>query len=294
MKGSMKVKTSTGEKVFQVFNYIILTIIAIICLYPMWYVAVASFSDSNRLMSHTGPLLKPLGFTMDAYVKVFENPMILKGYGNTLFILIVGVFLDLIMTSLGAYFLSRKGVMFKKPIMMLIMFTMFFSGGMIPFYMTLKDVHLLNSRWGLIIPFLISTYNMIILRTSFESIPVSLTEAAQIDGAGHFTVLFKIVLPLSKSILAVMVLYYGVGIWNAWFWGSTILRDRELYPLQVILREILISNDIQAMGGGGDAEAIAMSIKYATIMVATVPILFVYPFLQKYFATGVMVGAVKE
>lgn len=293
----MKVRISTGEKVFRVFNYIFLTLLALICLYPMWYVAMASFSDSNRLMTHSGLLLKPLGFNFAAYVKVFENPMILKGYGNTLFVLIVGVTLDLIMTSLGAYFLSRKGVMFKKPIMLAIMFTMFFGGGMIPFYLTLKDLHLLNTRWGLIIPFMISTYNMIILRTSFESIPISLTEAAQIDGAGHITVLFKIVLPLSKAIMAVMVLYYGVGIWNAWFWGSTILRNRELYPLQVILREILISNDTQAMGsggGGGDVEAIAMSIKYATIMVATVPILVVYPFLQKYFAAGTMVGAVKE
>lgn len=289
----MKVKISTGEKVFRVFNYIILTIVALICLYPMWYVAMASISESSQLMSHSGVLLKPLGFSLNAYVKVFANPMILKGYGNTLFVLIIGVLMDLVMTSLGAYFLSRKNVMFKKTIMMLIMFTMFFGGGMIPFYLTLKDMHLLNTRWGLIIPFLISTYNMIILRTSFESIPVSLTEAAQIDGAGHMTVLFQIVLPLSKAILAVMVLYYGVGIWNAWFWASTILRNRELYPLQVILREILISNDLQAMGGG-DAEAIAMNIKYATIMVATVPILFVYPFLQKYFAAGVMVGAVKE
>ena len=143
---------------------------------------------------------------------------------------------------------------------------------------------------------MISTYNMIILRTSFESIPDSLTEAAKIDGAGHMTILFRIILPLSKAIMAVMILYYGVSIWNGWFWASTILRDRELYPLQVILREILISNDIQAMNGGagGDAEAIAQSIKYATIMVATVPILFVYPFLQKYFTKGVMIGAVKE
>ena len=247
-------------------------------------------------MAHSGFLLKPMGFNMQAYLKVFQNPMILKGYANTLFILIVGVILDLIMTALAAYFFSRKGVMFKKPLMLLILFTMFFSGGMIPFYLTLKDMHMINSRWGLIVPFMISTYNMIILRTSFESIPDSLTEAAKIDGAGHMTILFRIILPLSKAIMAVMVLYYGVSIWNGWFWASTILRDRELYPLQVILREILISNDIQAMNGGagGDAEAIAQSIKYATIMVATVPILFVYPFLQKYFTSGVMIGAVKE
>lgn len=292
----MKVKISRGERIFHVINYIVLTIIALICLYPMWFVAMASFSNSSRLMAHSGFLLKPLGFNLQAYMKVFENPMILKGYVNTLFILVAGVALDLVMTSLAAYFFSRKGVMFKKPLMLFVLFTMFFSGGMIPFYLNLKDLHLINSRWGLIIPFMINTYNMIILRTSFESIPDSLTEAARIDGAGHITILFKIILPLSKAIMAVMVLYYGVSIWNAWFWASAILRDRELYPLQVILREILISNDLQAMNGGtgADAEAIAQSIKYATVMVATVPILFVYPFLQKYFTKGVMIGAVKE
>lgn len=292
----MNVKISTGEKIFQVFNYVLLSIVVLICLYPMWYVAMASFSDSSRLMSHSGLLLKPLGFSIHAYRKVFANPMILKGYSNTIFILAAGVIINVFMTSLGAYFLSRKGVMFKKPIMLMILFTMFFSGGMIPFYLNLRDLHLTNTRMGLIIPFMISTYNLIILRTSFESLPESLSEAAKIDGAGHITILFKIILPLSKAILAVMVLYYGVAIWNGWFWASTILRNRELYPLQVILREILISNDTTAMNGGagGDAEAIAMSIKYATIMVATVPILFIYPFLQKYFAKGVMVGSVKE
>lgn len=292
----MKIKTSRAEKIFQVFNYILLMLVNLVCLYPMWYVAMASFSDSNRLMAYSGFLLKPLGFSLASYVKVFQNPMIITGYGNTLFILIVGVFLSLVMTSLGAYFFSRKNVMFKKPLMLLLLFTMFFSGGMIPFYLNLRDLSLINTRWGLIVPFMVSTYNLIILRTSFEAIPDSLTEAARIDGAGHVTILLRIVLPLSKAILAVMVLYYGVSIWNGWFWASAILRDREMYPLQLVLREILISNDTSSMttGSGGDAEEIARTIKYATIMVATVPILCVYPFLQKYFTKGVMVGAVKE
>lgn len=293
----MKIKRSKGERAFSLFNYIFLTLIMLICFYPVWYVIVASFSDSNLLMQHSGLLFKSLGFNTDAYMKVFQNPMILRGYGNTLFILVVGVLLDIVMTSLGAYFLSRKNVMFKKPIMILIMFTMFFSGGMIPFYLTLRDLHLTKTLWGLIIPFMISTYNMIILRTSFESLPDSLIEAAQIDGASHFKILAKIVLPLSKAIIAVMVLYYGVGIWNAWFWASAIIRDREQYPLQVILREILLQNDVGSMSAGtsvADQEAVGMTIKYATIVVATVPILCVYPFLQKYFTKGVMIGAVKE
>lgn len=293
----MKVKRSRGERVFSVFNYIFLSMVVIVCFYPVWYVFVASFSDSNLLTQHMGLLVKPLGFSTDAYKKVFQNPMILKGYCNTLFILVVGVILDLVMTSLGAYFLSRKRVMFKKPVMMLIIFTMFFSGGMIPFYLNLKDLKLTNTLWGLIIPFMINTYNLVILRTSFESIPESLIEAAQIDGAGHITILRQIVLPLSKAILAVMVLYYGVSIWNSWFWASAIIRTREMYPLQVILREILMQNDVSSMTTGAsaaDQEAIGMTIKYATIMVATIPILCVYPFLQKHFAKGTMVGAVKE
>ena len=293
----MKVKRSKGERIFSVFNYIILTVIIILCFYPVWYVAMASFSNSNLLTQHTGLLMKPLGMSFEAYKKVFNNPKILKGYGNTLFILIVGVTLDLIMTSLGAYFLSRKNVMFKKAIMLLIIFTMFFSGGMIPFYLNMKDLHLTNSLWGLIIPFLINTYNLVILRTSFESIPESLIEAAKIDGAGHLKILASIVVPLSKAMLAVMVLYYGVGIWNAWFWASATIRTREMYPLQVILREILMQNDVSSMTTGVgmiDQESVGMSIKYATIMVATVPILCVYPFLQKYFTQGTMIGAVKE
>ena len=294
---SMKVKRSRGERIFSVFNYIFLSLIMLICLYPVWYVVVASFSDSNMLTQHTGLLLKPAGWSVEAYNKVFKNPMIVKGYLNTLFILVVGVSLDIIMTSLGAYFLSRRRIMFKKPIMMLIMFTMFFSGGMIPFYLNLKDLHLTDSLWGLIVPFMISTYNLVILKTSFESIPESLIEAAQIDGAGHVTRLTQIVLPLSKAILAVMVLYYGVSIWNSWFWASAIIRTRELYPLQVILREILMQNDVTSMTTGVgtmDQESVAMTIKYATIVVATVPILCVYPFLQKHFTKGTIAGAVKE
>jgi len=294
---SVKVKHSTAENVFTVCNYAFLALLAFVCFYPMLYVLFASLSDNSLLMQHSGILFGPLGLSALAYSKVFENPMILLGYRNTVFVLVVGVLVSLFMSSLGAYFLSRKQVLFKTPIMMLITFTMFFSGGMIPFYLNLRDLHLTNTLWGLIIPFAISTYNMIIMRTSFQAIPDSLTEAALIDGAGHIRILFSIILPLSKAILAVMILYYGIGIWNAWFWASAILRKRELYPLQVILREILLQNSAVSMSTGvdtGDQESVAATIKYATIIVATIPILCVYPFLQKYFARGVMIGAVKE
>jgi putative aldouronate transport system permease protein len=279
----------------MVFNYIFIAFIAFLCLYPMLYVLFASFSDNSRFMQHIGLLLWPAGFSTMAYAKVFQNPMIALGYRNTLIILAGGLAVNLFMTSLGAYFLSRKNVLFKKPVMMLVTFTMFFSGGMIPAYLNMRDFGLLNNLWGLIIPGAISTYNMIIMRTSFQSIPDSLTEAAYIDGAGHFTILFKVILPLSTAIIAVMVLWYGIGIWNSWFWASVILRDRTLWPLQVVLRGILLQNQVSDMADvGGDVESVAETIKYATIIVATVPILCIYPFLQKYFAKGALIGSLKE
>lgn len=291
-----KIKKSAPVYIFQTFNYIFLAALVLLCLYPMWYCLMASISNPGAMMRHMGPLLLPKGFSLASYGKVFANPNIISGYKNTIFILVVGVILCLLMTSLGAYVLSRKDLLFRKPLMMIIMFTMFFTGGLIPTYLNLKELHLTNSLWGLIIPFLVNTFNLIILRTSFESIPDSLIEAAQIDGASHWKILISIVLPLSKATLAVMVLYYGVEKWNGWFWASALIRNRELLPLQVILREILLSStqSMQTGAGAGDTEAIGATIRYATTIVATVPILCVYPFVQKHFTKGVMVGAVKE
>lgn len=290
-----KFRASFSVKTFQVVNSIFLAFLGMICVYPMWHALAASLSDPSKMMMHMGILLKPLGVSFSAYQQVFSNPNIISGYRNTIFILAVGVLSSMVMTSLGAYVLSRKKLMWKNLMMMVIMFTMFFSGGMIPFYMNLKELHLTNSLLGLVIPFMISTYNMIILRTAFSSVPDSLVEAAQMDGASHLMILIRVVLPLSKATLAVLVLYYGVEKWNAWFWASCIIRDRSLLPLQVILREILLSStQSMQMGTSGDMEAIGITIRYATIIVATLPILCIYPFIQKYFAKGVMVGAVKE
>lgn len=290
-------KRSKGEQIFQVINFIILTILTVITFYPVLYVAMASISEGGELMRHTGLLLSPAGdVSIASYKAVFKNPMILKGYLNTLTLVLVGVTLNIIMTSLGAYFFSRKNVALKNIIMFFIVFTMFFSGGMIPFYLTVKSLKITDTLWSLILPFLVSTYNLIIMKTSFQALPVSLEESAKLDGANDFTVLFRIIIPLSKPVIAVMVLYYGVGIWNGWFWASVFIRTRELLPLQVILREILLSNDTAGMTAGtsvGDVEGVSETIKYATIMVATLPILCVYPFLQKYFTKGVLIGAIK-
>ena len=289
------VKQSLSEYIFDAFNYFILTIVALLALYPMTHVLFAAFSDATALTRHSGVILHPIGFSTSAFAAVFRNPNIITGYRNTLFLMVVSIPWSLLMTALGAYFLSRKDVMWKGPIMFFFVFTMFFSGGMIPFFLTVQSYGLTNSLWGLVFPFSVSTFNMIILRTGFMSLPDSLEESAMLDGAGHLRILFQIIMPLSKAMLAVMVLFYGVSTWNGWFWASTFIRDRSMLPLQVILREILLTAQAAAGegGGGADAEAIGRTIRYATIVVATVPILFVYPFLQKHFAKGVLIGAVK-
>lgn len=287
----MKIKATKGERIFQVFNYTLLSALALVCLYPLWHVVMASFSDSDALLAQEGLLLWPIEFTLDSYKRVFANPNVVTGYRATFKLLILGVSWQMVMTILGAYVLSRREFMLRRPLMLAITFTMFFSGGMIPTYLNIEQLGLKGSIWGLIIPFSINTYNMIILRTSFESLPESLLEAAKIDGAGHLTSLIKIVLPLSKATLSVITLYYGVATWNAWFWAAQLMDDRTEMPLAVVLRDILINSQMQQMDTGVTSTE---GIKYALIVVATVPILCVYPFIQKHFAQGVMIGAVKE
>ena len=271
-------------------------LVIVIMLYPFWYVAMASFSNSNLLVAHKGMLLWPLDFNWDAYRMVAKNPNLLTGYLNTIVIVVVGTLCSTMMTALGAYVMSRKPFPFQKAMMFLMIFTMYFSGGLIPNYILLNNwLHLGNNRLVLILPALVTTYNLIVMRTGFEAIPDSLEESAKIDGAKDLTILLKIIIPVALPSMAVIILFYAVSYWNAWFEASIYLTDRAKYPLQVILREILIINSTSEMTAGesGNAVAIEESIKYATIMVATVPILLIYPFVQKYFVKGVMVGAVK-
>lgn len=287
----MKIKMTRGEKIFQVFNYTFLTLLSITCLYPLWHVIMASFSDQYALLGHSGLIFWPMEFTTKAYEIVFKNPDIWTGYASTIKLLVCGVTWQIAMTTLAAYVLSRPKFLLRRPLMLMITFTMFFGGGTIPFFMNLRDLGFLDNFWGLIIPFSLGTYNMIILRTSIEGLPNGLLEAATIDGAGHVTILIKIVLPLVKATLAVLVLYYGVGHWNSWFWAIRVISDKDQLPLAVILRDILINNDMASMGG---AFEIAENVRYSTIVVSTLPILCIYPFIQKYFTQGVMIGAIKE
>lgn len=287
---------SVGEKLFDMFNYALLTIITLCTLYPLIYVLFASLSDPTRYMQHSGILWKPLDMTLNAYRLVFDNPMIIQGYMNTFLIVSGGLVLNITLTAFGAYALSRKGLRYRKQLMLFIVFTMFFSGGLIPLYFTVKGLELTNTLWSLIIPQAISAFNLIILRTAFEAVPDSLEESAKIDGANEFVILFRIMMPLCMPVIAVMLLYYGVSHWNSWFQAMIYLQDRSLYPLQLVLRELLLLNDASSMASGasgGEVAVIGETLKHATIIVATVPILLVYPFLQKYFVKGALIGAIK-
>lgn len=295
-QNSKLIKRSNGEKVFEVFNILFILFLCFIMIYPLYYVIVASLSNPVKLVAHNGILLSPIEPTLNAYRLMAKNPMLLKGFFNTLIVLSLGVSVNMLLTALGAYFFSRKNVKLKKFFMKLIIVTMYFSGGLIPFYFTVQGLGLLDTYWALVLPSAISTYNMIIMRTAFESLPDSLEESARIDGAGHLRILWSIVLPLSKATCAVIFLYYVVGHWNTWFNAMLFINDRKLFPLQLVLREILIQNDTSTMVQGvgvQDASLSGESVKYAIIVASTLPILCIYPFVQKYFTKGVMIGAVK-
>lgn len=297
MDSSPKVKISRGERIFGISNIILLTLFSVACLYPFWYVIVASFSEASLLMSHPEAIMLPVGWSTKAYEYVFETKTIWTGYLNTIFYVGVGTAINIFMTLLAAYFLSRRNLPGKTVLTILIMFTMYFSGGMIPGYLNIQDLGLYNTRWALLLPGALNTFNLIIMRTAMSGIDASLEESAMLDGAGHMTIMWKILVPLTKATIAVLVLYYGVAHWNSWFPAFIYLdsdaKGKAMQPLQIVLRRILILSDMTDTGGAEDAAMLSETIKYATIIVSTVPILALYPFLQKYFTKGVMVGAVK-
>ena len=293
-----KIKVSNGERVFTVFNYAFMITMMFIMLYPMWHVLCASFSNARDLSAHSGLLLWPKGYSVMAYKLMMKNPMIVKGYSNTLFILVTGLTINMVMTSIAAYVLSRKNLMLNGTFTVLIMFTMYFTGGLIPTYLNIRDLGIMDTYAAVILPGAISTYNLIVLRTGFAAVPESLEESAKIDGASNLRILWQIIIPLSKATLAVVCLYYAVGHWNAWFNAMLYLSERESFPLQLVLREILFNNDMASMVsvvdvGAGDSSFVGETIKYAVIIVSVVPILCVYPFIQRFFTKGVMIGAVK-
>ncbi len=288
-------KRTNGEKIFAVFNYIVLALVMLCTLYPCLYVLFASLSDANAFYGNSGLLLRPAGFSMESFKAVFNNSMIWTGYANTLFYTVVGTTCSVIFTVIAAYCLSRKNLPGKNIIVMGMMFTMYFSGGMIPHFLVVRGLGLLDTRAAMIVPGLISTYNFIIVLTYFKGLPESLEEAAIIDGANEWTVLFKILLPLSKPVVSVIALYYLVGLWNNFMSALLYINTPSKYPLQLVLREILFQGKMtqDANVQVDDIKTSEETIKYAVMVVSTLPVLCVYPFIQRYFVKGVMIGAVK-
>ena len=285
-------------RAFLIFDYIILGIMALVCLLPVLHVAFASFSDPAWVMSQSGLILFPHGFNIDGYKMVFSNNQLMRGYANTIFYVVVATLLGLLITVLGAYPLSKKELLFSNALMFIISFTMLFNGGMVAFYIVVKNLGLLDTRWAIILPTCVNAFNLILVRTAMSTIPKALEESAMLDGASYVRVLFQIELPLIKATLATVILYYAVAHWNSWFNASIFLKNRALFPLQLILQEILIANDTastatQSGEVAGSADLYKQLIKYCTIMVATVPVLCFYPFVMKYFEKGVMIGSIK-
>lgn len=292
----MKLKSSISDRVFDICNYALMFLLIVVTVQPFYYVLCASLSNAEGVAAANGFLLFPKGFNLEGYKAVFSNQMIFIGYKNTLFYVVVGTLLNIVFTTIFAYSLSRKGTFWGSKVMFLVTFTMFIGGGMIPRYILIQKLGMMGTPWAILLPDVIATWNLIVMRTSFQELPDSLEEAAKIDGASDWTIFSKIAVPLAMPTIAVMVLFYGVGRWNGWFNASIYLKQREMFPLQLILREILILNSMDDMSIGTTSDmkvSVEETIKYATIIVATLPILLAYPFLQKYFVKGVMVGAIK-
>ena len=282
----------------MIFNYAVLGIITVLVLYPLYFIVIASFSDPDAI--NTGQVVFfPKGFNTLGYQRIFENTKIWRAYGNTIFYTFVGTAINIIMTMLFAYPLSRKDFSGRKFMTFFMMFTMYFQGGLMPTYLLMQKIGLYDTPWVMVLLPALNVFNVIIAKTNIQhNIPEELYEAASIDGCSHFKFFWQIVMPLSKSIMAVLVLYYGVAHWNEFMNGLVYLRDEGLYPLQLVLRGILVQNqasadmmtDIESML---EQQKAAELIKYGLIIVSALPVLVIYPFLQKYFAKGVMVGAVK-
>lgn len=288
-------KISPGSLLFDLVIYVALIGLFVITFYPMWYVVVASFASSKEVALSYGLMLWPKDIVLGAYKLVFSNMRMMRGLFNTVKILAISLPINLIMTMLCGYFLSCTNMLWKKPIAALILLTMYFGGGLVPNYLNVKELGLFNTHWALILPGCLSVYNSIICKTAIEGIPHSLVESAYIDGASDFQVMWKIITPLIKPTMAVLCLYYGVATWNSWFNASIYLTNEALYPMQYVLQQLLRAGSqlAQNVAAGDDFDQYAETIKYAAIVVGTVPIICVYPFLQKHFAKGVMIGAVK-
>lgn len=295
----MKIRKRKDDMIFGIVNAVLLVIILLVILYPLYFIVIASFSDPLEVLSGKVVFL-PKKINVEAYKMVFRDPSILTGYRNTIFYTLLGTGINILLTILAAYPLSRKDFAGRKFLTLMLAVTMFFSGGLIPTYLMMSNtLHLTDTIWAMVLPGAVSVWNVVIVRTYFQtSIPGELSEAAMVDGCSDFQLLGKVILPLSMPVLAVMILFYGVAHWNSFFNALIYLNDKALYPLQLILRSILIQNtmseDMMAeVDSVANRQIMAETIKYALIVVSSAPIIAIYPFLQKYFVKGIMVGAIK-
>ena len=291
------IRESTGDRIFHGVMVFLSILTFIIILYPLWFVVIASISNSD-LVNQGKVTILPVDIRFYGFQQILKDSRIWIGYRNTIFYVLVGTTLNMVMTMPAAYALSRPDFRARNPIMLYFVFTMYFSGGLVPTYMVINKLGLINTPWILVVMVAINTYNLIIARTFIQNtIPNDLYESAMLDGATHFRILWSIVLPLSKAIIAVEILYYAVFHWNDYFNALIYTSGADVQPLQMVLRRILLQNEAFASGNGGVqggyAQSSADQVKYAVIIVSTVPILLVYPFVQKYFEKGVMIGAVK-
>lgn len=299
MVSTNAIRDSRGDRIFTIIIHVLLILVLIVMLYPLIYVISASFSNPMAVLQGR-VILFPKELTLQAYARVFRHGEIMNGYLNTLIYTLLGTAINVTLTVAAAYPLSRRDLVGRSAIMLMMTFTMFFSGGMIPTYLIYTQVYgLRNSIWAMVLPGAISVYNTVIVRTFFQSsIPGELHESAMLDGCGNLRMLVSIVLPLSMPVLAVISLYYAVGHWNQWFNALIYLTDKRLYPLQMVLRGILVQSnmtdmvevDLESMS---EQMLIGESIKFAVVVVSSLPIMILYPFLQRFFVKGVMVGALK-
>ena len=289
-------KVKTGDRLFYFINSLLLGIMALIVLYPLYFIIIASISDPDAVLAGK-VILYPVQITLDGFKKILERSDIWRGYLNTIIYTVLTVVLALIVTVPAGWALSRKKLVGKKFLMIYFIIPMFFGGGLIPFYNVMSSLGLINTMWAVILPAILSVWNLFMTRTFFESsIPEGLLEAAKIDGAGEFRIFFSLVIPLSKAILAVMALYYAIGQWNSYFNAMIFLQDESKYPLQLVLKEILIASE-STMGGSGETileqYRLANQLKYVSVIVSSAPVMLLYPFVQKYFDQGVMIGSLK-
>lgn len=290
-------KDTLGDKIFYAIIEVFLVLVTLVILYPLYFVIIASISDPDAVLSGK-VILYPVQITFSGYAKIMERQDVWRGYLNTIIYTALTVILSLVVTIPAGWALSRKTLLGRKTFMIYFIIPMFFGGGLIPFYNVMSSLRLNNTMWAVILPSILSVWNLFMTKTFFQSsINSSLIEAAKIDGAGQFRIFFSIVIPLSKAIIATMALYYGVGQWNSYFNAMIFLRDESMYPLQLVLKEILIATE-STVGGSGETileqYRLANQIKYVSVIVSSLPILMLYPFVQKYFAQGIMIGSLKN